>query len=72
MTNPRQREPAPRLSNDKGEPRDYIIIPVDQPHPELWKRENELTERQARKRAGVGSDNVLEVHRTNVPLYPLA
>ncbi|MGA2163217.1 MAG: DUF4238 domain-containing protein [Solirubrobacteraceae bacterium] len=61
----------PMLPNDKGEPRDYIVIPVDKPHPELWKRANELTERRARKRAGVGPDDVLEGHIINIPLHPL-
>lgn len=59
------------LPNNNGELRDYIVIPVDQPHPELWTRANELTERRARKRAGVGPEDMLEGHIANIPLHPL-
>jgi hypothetical protein len=72
LANENLRRGWPRmLPNDRGEPRDYIVIPIDQPHPELWKRANELTERRARKRAGASPGDVPEGHITNVPLHPL-
>jgi hypothetical protein len=57
--------------NAKGGPRDYIVIPADAPHPELWRQADELTERRARKRAGIGPDEPFEGRIRNEPLHPL-
>lgn len=55
----------------EGEVRDYIVIPSDKPHPELWALADELTERRARRRAGVGPDEPFEGRIINNPLHPL-
>jgi hypothetical protein len=39
---------------------DYLVIPVDAPHPELHRRADELTELRARKRAGLAPDDPVE------------
>jgi len=54
-----------------GELRDYIVIPCDKLHPELWTLVDELTERRARKNAGVGPDEPFEGRIVNNPLNPL-
>jgi Protein of unknown function (DUF4238) len=51
-----------------GELHDYIVIPCDEPHAELWARADELTERRARKRAGVSDDEPFEGRIVNDPL----
>lgn len=51
-----------------GELHDYIVIPADQPHPELWALADGLTERRARKRAGVGDDDPFDGRIINDPL----
>jgi hypothetical protein len=55
----------------EGELRDYIVIPYDKPHPELWRLVDELTEWRARKHAGVGPDEPFEGRIVNNPLNPL-
>lgn len=67
--NLRRRWP-PQLLNDQGELRDYIVIPCDKPQPELRALADELTERRARKRAGVGQDEPFEgriIHKRSYP-----
>jgi hypothetical protein len=60
-----------QLRNDDGEPGDYIVIRWTNRTPELWKRADELTERRARKRAGLSTDEPFEGRITNLPLHPL-
>jgi hypothetical protein len=67
----RRRGWPPQLLNERGEPRDYVVIPSDTPHPELWKLLDELTIRRARKRAGIGADESFEGRIINKPLHPL-
>jgi Protein of unknown function (DUF4238) len=59
----------PQLLNGDGQLRDYIVIPTDHPHPELRKRADELAERRARNRLGIGSNERLEGHIINTPLH---
>lgn len=59
------------VRNANGALRDYIVIPADAPNPELWKRSDELTERRALKRAGIGPDEPFEGRIRNEPLHPL-
>lgn len=68
--NVRRGWPA-RLPNDAGELRDYIVIPDDEPHAELWTLADELAERRARKRAGVSSTEPVEGRIVNRLLHPL-
>lgn len=68
--NRRRGWPA-HVPNANGELRDYIVIPADAPHPELWMQADELTERRARKAAGIGPDEPFEGRIHNVPLHPL-
>jgi hypothetical protein len=67
----RRRGWPPRLPNPLGEPRDYVVIPVDRPYPELWKLADDLAERRARKRVGIGEDEPLVGQITNTPMHPL-
>jgi Protein of unknown function (DUF4238) len=67
----RQRGWPAHVPNANGEPRDYIVIPADAPYPELLKQADELTERRARKRAGIGPDEPFEGRIRNQPLHPL-
>jgi hypothetical protein len=55
------------LRNENGDLRDYIVIPDDKPHAELWKLADELTER----RAGIGPNEPVEGRIINQPLHPL-
>lgn len=48
-----------RLPNAKGEPRDYVVIPIGESEGKRRKMIDELTERRARKHAGVGPDDPL-------------
>lgn len=59
------------LRNESGDLRDYIVIPDDKPHAELWKLADELTESRARKRAGIGPNEPVEGRIINQPLHPL-
>ncbi len=68
--NVRRGWPA-QLPNDRGELRDYVVIPSDEPNPDLWKLTDDLTERRARKRAGVGPNEPCDGRITNRPLHPL-
>lgn len=61
----------PQLPNDRGELRDYIVIPCDTPHPELRAFADTLAERRARKRAGVGSNEPMEGRIIHKPIHPL-
>lgn len=66
----RRRGWPPRLPNEHGEPLDYLVIPLDEPHPELWKLADDLAERRAHKRAGIGEDEPLVGRITNTSLHP--
>ena len=68
--NRRRRWPA-QLPNAKGELCDYIVIPGDRPNAKERALADELTERRARKRAGVGPDEPFEGRIINEPLHPL-
>jgi hypothetical protein len=48
-----------RLPNGKGEPRDYVVIPIGEHEGKRRKKIDELAERRFRKRAGVGPDDPL-------------
>jgi hypothetical protein len=61
----------PKVPNASGRLCDYIVIPVDAPHPDLWERANELAEHRARKRAGIGPTDELDGHIATIPLHPL-
>jgi hypothetical protein len=67
----RRRGWPPQLPNDRGELRDYIVIPCDTPHPELRAYADELAERRARKRAGVAADEPIEGHLIHNAIHPL-
>jgi hypothetical protein len=67
----RRRGWPPQLPNERGELRDYIVIPTDRPHPELLALADELTERRARKGAGVGAGESFKGRIINNPLHPL-
>lgn len=67
----RRRGWPPQLPNKQGELRDYIVIPIDQPNPELRKLADDLTERRARKRAGVAADEPFEGRIEQRPIHPL-
>jgi hypothetical protein len=56
--NLRKRGHPPRL-RQQGRVFDYVVIPSDQPHPELWALVEEVAERRARTRAGSGLTNRL-------------
>jgi Protein of unknown function (DUF4238) len=58
-----------QLTHD-GTLRDYIVIPADAPHAELWTLADETTERRARKRAGIGDDEPFEGRIINNMLHP--
>ena len=60
----------PEQLEGNGKTYDYIVIPTDRPHPELRARADELTERRARKRAGVGADEPFEGRIINNLLHP--
>jgi hypothetical protein len=60
----------PWLSDEAGDPHDYMIIPSDKPHPELLARVEDLTEQRARKRAGAGPDEPFEGGLTSIELHP--
>jgi hypothetical protein len=68
--NRRRGWPA-QLCNAEGELCDYIVIPTDKPHADLWKLADEMTERRARKRADIGPDEPVEGRIINKPLHPL-
>jgi Protein of unknown function (DUF4238) len=55
----------------KGRMFDYIVIPTDQPHPERRALADTVTERRARKRAGVGADEPFDGRIVNNLLHPL-
>lgn len=59
------------LRNEDGQPRDYIVIPTDAPHPDLRQQADDLAERRARKRAGIGPDTPLNGRITTRPVHPL-
>ena len=60
-----------QLRNERGELRDYIVIPIDEPHPDLRKQADELTEHRARKRAGIEPHEPFHGRITNHPVHPL-
>lgn len=68
--NRRRGWPA-HLRNDAGELCDYLVIPDDEPHPELWQRADELAELRARKRTGIGLEEPVQGRIVNLPLHPL-
>ncbi len=55
----RERGWPARLRTSAGDVRDYVVIPMDEPHPKLWKKVDDLTERRAQKRAGAASTSQL-------------
>jgi hypothetical protein len=59
-----------RLANPKGEPRDYVVIPVGEFEGEHRKTVDELVERRARKWAGVGPDDPLPGKIVGSTLFP--
>lgn len=67
--NLRRRWPA-QLRNERGELRDYIVIPDDLPHAELWKLADELAEHRGRKRAGIGATEPIEARIIRRQLAP--
>jgi len=48
-----------QLPNQSGEPRDYVVIPVGESEGPRRQMVDELVERRARKRAGLGPDDPL-------------
>lgn len=42
-----------RLVDARGNERDYIVMPIDKPHPQPHALADETAERRARKRAGI-------------------
>jgi Protein of unknown function (DUF4238) len=60
-----RRHWPPQLWGPDGRLEDYVVIPCDEPHPELWARVDELVEHRARKRAGVDPDAPFEGRVTN-------
>ena len=48
-----------QLPNQTGEPRDYVVIPVGESEGPRRQMVDELVERRARKRAGLGPDDPL-------------
>ncbi|HZB34825.1 MAG TPA: DUF4238 domain-containing protein [Gaiellaceae bacterium] len=67
----RRRGWPPRLRNDSGELRDYVVIPCDKPRPELRAFVDDLVERRARKEAGAALDESFEGRLISKPLHPL-
>src|SRR5581483_5422721 len=67
--NGRRGWPA-QLLNDQGELRDYIVIKCDKPRPELRALADELAERRARKRLGVGPEEPFEGKIVHQPIQP--
>ena len=59
-----------RLASPEGEPRDYVVIPVDGSEGESRKLVDELVESRARKRAGVGPDDPLSGRIVGSAIYP--
>ena len=47
---------------------DYIVIPTDEAHPELWARADALTEQRTRKRLGLSVDEPLPGSIKNKPI----
>jgi Protein of unknown function (DUF4238) len=68
--NLRKRGYPPRLQ-DQGRVFDYIVIPSDKPHPDLWTLAEEVAERRARKRLGVRPDEPLEGRIASELRHPL-
>lgn len=67
--NRRRGWPA-QLRDEAGRLHDYLVIPTDQPHEDLWKQADELTEARARKRAGLRPGEAAEGRITNRPIDP--
>ena len=61
----------PQVTNSRGQLRDYIVIPCDEPHPELHALADELAERRARKRAGLAPGERFEGQIIHNPIHPL-
>lgn len=59
-----------RLPRD-GELHDYIVIPAEEPHPELWALADGLTESRARKRSGVADGDPFDGRIINDTIHPL-
>lgn len=66
----RRRGWPEQLPDEAGQLHDYLVIPTDQPHEDLWKQADELTEARARKRAGLRPGEVAEGRITNRPIEP--
>lgn len=61
----------PQLIDQAGEPHDYIVIPIDGPHPELRALADEVAEHRARKRAGIADDQPIEGRLIHEAMHPL-
>lgn len=59
-----------QLPDEAGQLHDYLVIPTDRPHEDLWRRADELTEARARKRAGLQAGGAVEGRITNRPIDP--
>jgi hypothetical protein len=60
----------PAQLQDQGRVFDYVVIPTDAPHPELWALVEEVAARRGRKRASIGRDDV-EGQIVSELLHPL-
>lgn len=60
----------PARLQDQGRVLDYVVIPTDEPHPELWALVEEIAERRGRKRASIGRNDVEEPDVSQL-LHPL-
>jgi Protein of unknown function (DUF4238) len=60
-----------RLIDADGVEHDYIVIPIDEPHPELHRLADEAAERRARKRAGLADDEPIEGRLIHEAVHPL-
>ena len=59
------------LPSADGGLRDYIVIPTDQPHPDLRQLADDLAERRARTRAGIGPDTPINGRIVSRAVHPL-
>ncbi|HLE99707.1 MAG TPA: DUF4238 domain-containing protein [Gaiellaceae bacterium] len=69
QTNVRRGWPA-RLRYE-GVMHDYVVIPIDRPHPDLHAKVDAAVERRTRKRFGVGEEAALEARMSVNPIHPL-
>jgi hypothetical protein len=60
-----------RLLDADGVEHDYIVIPIDKPHPELYALADEIAERRARERAGVPDGEPIDGRLVHKAVHPL-